>query len=69
MERPMKLFEVTCAACNQALSIREPLADPDVEDSADLVVECLYCQKNVKVALPLKYTKTKTVMRLESVKT
>ncbi len=68
-DRAMKTFEVTCAACKRPFSLRKPLADPDAEGTAEVVVECLYCQASVKVALPRKYAETETVMRLKSVKT
>ena len=68
-DRPLKTFEVTCAHCRQPFSLRKPLADPDAEGTAEVVVECLYCQKSVKVPLPRKYAETERVMRLKSVKT
>ena len=66
-DRPMKTFEVTCAACSQPFSLRKPLANPEAEDSAEVVVECLYCQESVKVTLPRKYAETQSIMRLKSV--
>ena len=68
-DRPMKTFAVTCAACQQPFSLRQPLADPDAEGTAEVVVECLYCQERVKVVLPRRYAETETLMRLKSVKT
>ena len=38
-DRPMKTFSVTCAACGLPFSLRKPLADPDAEGSAKVVVE------------------------------
>lgn len=31
-DRPMKTFEVTCAACSQPFSLHKPLANPEAED-------------------------------------
>ena len=68
-DRPMKTFEVTCAACGIPFNLVKQLADPNANGSVWEVVECLYCQESVKFVLPRKYAEKETVMRLKSVKT
>ncbi|MEM7246493.1 MAG: hypothetical protein AAF533_14170 [Acidobacteriota bacterium] len=56
-------FEVTCAACGTPFSMRRELADPDAEGSAEVVVECQYCNERIKVEIPRKYAQTETLLK------
>ncbi|MEE8587350.1 MAG: hypothetical protein V3T83_21125 [Acidobacteriota bacterium] len=63
----MHTFKVRCAECEQVFHVRYPLADPEEEGSGEQVVNCLYCKKEVKFTLPVKYIGQVELLRSRSV--
>jgi hypothetical protein len=57
------LSKVECAHCRRSFHVRFALARPDAEGTADTVVTCLYCQKNVMISIPQRYVETDALVR------
>ncbi len=51
-DKSFKTFRVNCCECEKPFHIRFPLYDPSAQGTADVVVTCLYCNKNVVVTIP-----------------
>ena len=58
-----KTFKVTCAHCEKPFHVRFPLSEPGAEGKAEVVVNCLYCGKPVKIEIPREYVEEKHLTR------
>ncbi len=50
-----KTFRVTCAHCERPFHVRFALEQPDAEGEGEVIIDCLYCRKPVKIVIPRVY--------------
>ena len=62
-EQEKKTFEVTCAHGQKPFHVRFLLARPDAEGTSEVVVTCMYCDKDVMITLPKQYIETESLVR------
>ena len=63
MPEQQKTFKVICAHCAQPFHVRFALIKSDAEGTGEVVVECLYCSKRVKVEVPREYIPDEHMLR------
>ena len=63
MTEPVKTFKVQCAHCPNMFHVRFPLARPDATGTSEVVVTCLYCDKQVVITIPRVYIEADALVR------
>lgn len=65
MTEPAKTFKVQCAHADgrKLFHVRFPLARPDARGTSEVVVTCLYCDKQVVITIPRVYVEADALVR------